>query len=431
MSALIIASLTAICMILSVLFKPQIAIGRLKLGLYWIICLIGAIFMLLLGNVPLGFLWERLTLNASINPIKILVLFISMTLLSIYLGDAGFFYLVANKVFGKGRGGQLKVFLALYFAVAILTVFTSNDVIILTLTPPICIFAKRAKISPLPYLVGEFVCANTWSTMLIIGNPTNVYLAGSYGISFAKYFAVMWLPAIVCGITSLIILLLLFRKQLSKEIPNTNDEQAKPIDKPRTIVAVTHLLVCLILLVVCDFIGVEMWLVCLVLCVSLTLFNIIYGLVKERHVIKVCLTLAKAPYELIPFIISMFVLVCGLEKSGVTLSTSKLLTTNTPFDGIIYGFTSSLTANLLNNIPMSVLFSSILSGGNAYALYGAVIGSNIGAFITPVGALAGIMWNRILGDYEIKLPFYKFVLYGLAVALPSLALSCLSLIITV
>ena len=127
----------------------------------------------------------------------------------------------------------------------------------------------------------------------------------------------------------------------------------------------------------------------------------------------------------------MFVLVCGLEKSGVTLSLSKLLTTNTPFDGIIYGFTSSLTANLLNNIPMSVLFSSILSGGNAYALYGAVIGSNIGAFITPVGALAGIMWNRILGDYEIKLPFYKFVLYGLAVALPSLALSCLSLIITV
>lgn len=431
MSALIIASLTAICMILSVLFKPQITIGRLKLGLYWIICLIGAIFMLLFGNVPLDFLWERLTLNASINPIKILVLFISMTLLSIYLGDAGFFYLVANKVFGKSRGGQLKVFLALCFAVAILTIFTSNDVIILTLTPPICIFAKRAKISPIPYLVGEFVCANTWSTMFIIGNPTNVYLAGSYGISFAEYFAVMWLPAIACGVTSLVILLLLFRKQLMKAIPNAGEQKSMPIDKPRTIVAVVHLLVCLVLLVICDFIGVEMWLVCLVLCLSLTIFNIIYGFVKEKHAIKVVLTLSKAPYELIPFIISMFVLVCGLENSGVTLKLSNILTTNTPFDGVIYGVSSAFTANLLNNIPMSVLFSSILQGGNLYALYGAVIGSNIGAFITPIGALAGIMWNRILSDYEIKLPFYKFVLYGLAVALPTLAISCLSLIITI
>ena len=56
---------------------------------------------------------------------------------------------------------------------------------------------------------------------------------------------------------------------------------------------------------------------------------------------------------------------------------------------------------------MSVLFERIIDGGSLAALYGAVIGSNIGAFITPVGALAGIMWNKILGEYGVKLPFIK------------------------
>ena len=60
---------------------------------------------------------------------------------------------------------------------------------------------------------------------------------------------------------------------------------------------------------------------------------------------------------------------------------------------------------------MSVLFERIISGKNLAAVYGAVIGSNIGAFITPVGALAGIMWSKILAKYDIKMPFVKFLLY--------------------
>ncbi len=432
MVAILIAGATALCMVLSVLFKPQVIIGRVKVGLYWLICLVGAIFMLIFGDFSLSFLWERITAQSSVNPIKILTLFLSMTLLSVFLGDAGFFYVIADKVFNKAKGGQKRLFLSLYFAVAILTVFTSNDIIILTLTPPICIFCKRAKISPLPYLVGEFVCANTWSTMLIIGNPTNLYLAQSAGITFTKYFAIMWLPGLVTGVSSLVILLLLFRKQLSQNIPtNQNKMESPPTDKVRMIVALCHLGVCIALLTVADFIGLEMWLICLALCVSLILFNLIYGLVKDKNAIRVLLSVKKAPYELIPFVLSMFVLVCGLETCGATGDLSKILTTNTKVDSIIYGFSGALVSNLLNNIPMSVLFSSVIPFGNLSALFGAIIGSNLGAFITPVGALAGIMWSRILSDYDIKLPFYKFVLYGLAVALPSLGLSCLSLFLTV
>ena len=116
------------------------------------------------------------------------------------------FDFIADSIFLKAKGGRLKLFLILYAVVSILTVFTSNDVIILTFTPPICIFAKKAKISPFPFLLGEFVSANTWSMMLVIGNPTNVYLAGASGITFLNYLSVMWLPAIVGGLTGLFVI---------------------------------------------------------------------------------------------------------------------------------------------------------------------------------------------------------------------------------
>ena len=50
-----------------------------------------------------------------------------------------------------------------------------------------------------------------------------------------------------------------------------------------------------------------------------------------------------------------------------------------------------------------------------------VIGSNLGAFFTPVGALAGIMWSGILKRHGVKFGYGDFLKMGVTVALPALA----------
>ncbi|MBO7345254.1 MAG: hypothetical protein J6U92_04875 [Clostridia bacterium] len=427
-----IASVTVVAMTLTVLIKPYAQIKNLKIGLYWVVCLIGAVLMLATNRLSISSAISGITADTSVNPIKILLLFLSMTLLSVYLGDAGFFDYLANRIFLKTKGGKLKLFLVLYAVVSILTVFTSNDVIILTFTPPICIFAKKAKISPIPFLLGEFVAANTWSMAFIIGNPTNVYLAGSAGISFLEYFSVMFLPTIVGGITSLAVLLVLFMKDLKSPVPENRE-----FDKSQThgtvkhlaplVVALVHLFVCIFLLAISDFIKVEMWIICVLLALSLTVFDLIYDITVEKTVIPVVRSLRKEPYELIPFVLSMFIIVLAWKENGVTDLISSFIVSGENKDAISVGFLSAFSANFLNNIPMSVLFESIIGGKSLPALYGAVIGSNIGAFITPVGALAGIMWNKILVRYGVKLSFAKFVLYGVAVAIPTLTTTLLTL----
>ena len=216
--SLIIAICTVISMIFAVIFKPYLKIGKLNVGLYWLIALFGAGIILITSCLPVGVAISGITAKTAINPLKILALFISMTILSLFLGDAGFFEYLANAVIVNAKGGKLKLFLSLYITVSLLTVFTSNDIIILTFTPPICIFSKKAKINPIPFLIGEFVAANTWSMALIVGNPTNVYLATSFGVSFSDYFLTMIIPTVVGGLISLAMILLLFRKDLKGEI---------------------------------------------------------------------------------------------------------------------------------------------------------------------------------------------------------------------
>ena len=199
------------------------------------------------------------------------------------------------------------------------------------------------------------------------------------------------------------------------------------IEKTTMLVALFHLIACIVLLAISDSLGVEMWLVCFFAAISLTVFDLIYDLIKFKSAKPVLKSLSKEPYELVPFVLSMFVIVLALKENGVTDVLRDLFITGNKSDGISVGFISALSSNLLNNIPMSVLFESIVSGNGLPSVYGAIVGSNIGAFITPVGALAGIMWNKILTRHDIKLPFVKFVLYGVIVAIPTLCTTLFTL----
>ena len=69
---------------------------------------------------------------------------------------------------------------------------------------------------------------------------------------------------------------------------------------------------------------------------------------------------------------------------------------------------------------MSVLFSNILVGCSQSSVYASIMASNIAAFITPIGALAGIMWMSLLKSYDIKFSFKEFVKYGCIIGIPTL-----------
>ena len=352
-----------------------------------------------------------------------------MTILSVYLDEAGFFSYLAAKTLSKAKSNKKKLFLYLYIIVSVLTVFTSNDIIILSFTPFICYFSKNAKINPLPFLAAEFVAANTWSMALIIGNPTNIYLATANGINFLSYFKIMALPTLVAGVTAYAALRLLFNGQLKERLhPCEVVEEIK--DKPAVIFGVVMLAGCTVLLAIASYIGWEMWLIAVAFAAGVSIGSILMSLLRKKS--NVCLknTLKRAPWQLIPFVVSMFVMIITLSDKGATQSMAAALGGGNAVE-FKYGIAAFLAANVVNNIPMSVLFCEIIKSAPASvavnAVYATVIGSNICAFFTPVGALAGIMFGNILSRHDIKFGYLKFLKLGLAVALPTLLLSLVTL----
>ena len=430
-SVCIIAGLVCVALVLTVLTNPSINIGKYHIRIfYWTAPVLGSIALLLFRLLPLPVMWEGLTSSGSINPLKILTLFISMTTLSIYLDEVGFFSYIAGISLKFAKTSQLRLFCVLFLLVSVLTVFTSNDIIILTFTPFICYFSKKAEIDPMPYLFGEFVAANTWSMMLIIGNPTNIYLATANGIGFGTYTAHMLLPTLFAGITAFLLLLMIFRKPLSQPI-SIKEEKPAIRDKGLVIIGLLHLAFCTILLILSSYIGLEMWYITLGFAVSLFLCVTIYKKkkgVKERVLLH---TIMRAPWELIPFVLSMFLLVLTLDRYQVTTIVSDFFGT----DHLVwkYGIASFLAANVMNNIPMSVAFSSIVShlpeADRLPAAYASIIGSNIGAYFTPLGALAGIMWSGILNKMGIPFSFRKYISYGIRISIPVLIATLLGLLI--
>lgn len=420
-ATLIIVLITFILVGVSTIFFPTIKIGKVKIGTYWVISLISAIILLATSLAPINEVYNRLIDSKGINPLQILALFFSMTIISVYLDEIGLFKYLAIKASQKAKNSQLSLFIIFYLLTSLLTVFTSNDIVILTLTPFICFFSKNAKINPLPYLIGEFAAANTWSMMFIIGNPTNIYLASSLNINFVDYLKVMIVPTIFAGLVEFIIIYLLFNKSLKTKIEVIKEEY-KIESKLDLAFGLSILLICIVFLVISNYINLEMTYIAVSSAALLILIALIIRLSTHKNWNYLSNSFKRLPYQLIPFFLSMFVIVISLNYQGISGEIAKALNN----EQVIwtYGYSSLLASNLINNIPMSILFSNLPSflpiSLQLKAIYASVIGSNIGAFLTPIGALAGIMFSSLVNKYEVKFSFVDFVKYGVVIAIPTI-----------
>ena len=433
---LIVVIISIILMVVAIVFDWKIKIKKVSFALYWVFCLVGAIVCLIFrfaGENPIKDIFFN---SANINPLKILVIFLSCTSISVLLDKIGFFSYIAAVILQKSKSSQTKLFFSFSLIIAVLTIFTSNDILILTFTPFICYFAKNAKIDPTPYILSEFVCANVWSMFFYIDNPTNIYMCTTFDITFLQYAAKMALPTAACGIFSTFLVYLIFRKKLKEKIVIEDVEIIKP-NKVLLTIGITGLSIMVLMMAISNYIpGVELWYVPLICSVATYIASLIYIIIKKEGYSIILNSLKSLPYALIPFLLSMSVFIVTLNNAGLIPEFAKFLSDKHMF---ITGYVSFILGNLLNNIPMTMMFTTtlgemytdILGAGvapnydNLRVLYGVVASSNICALLTPIGSLAGIMFMKILRENEVKYNFKQFIGYGSIISIPTISLALL------
>lgn len=257
--------------------------------------IIGVLILLITQTISLNDVLFGIVGNEQIQPWAIMILFFSLAYICVSLDSSGIYNYLALKAVVATKGSGMKLFFAFFFLSSAFTVITSNDIVILTLTPIISYFTTQTKTDPIPYLMAQFFASNIWSITLLIGNPTNIIVGLAFNISFVKYTAWMLLPAIASGFTCLLLVWLVFRKRIPVKVDMPSFDPSLGLrDKFAAIYGLTCLISCLILLAISEWTHIPVWTVTLFFGV-LMLVRDIYADFRDFHWHK-----KNIPYKLQP-----------------------------------------------------------------------------------------------------------------------------------
>jgi Na+/H+ antiporter NhaD/arsenite permease-like protein len=374
----------------------------------------------------------------------------SLAYICVSLDSTGFFAYLSLLAMKAAKSNGRRLFLYFFLLSSFLTLFTSNDIVILTLTPIIYYFSKNAKVDPIPFLIAEFFAANIWSVALYIGNPTNIIVAQAYNLSFVEYSKWMVLPTIAAGTLCFALLWLVFRRRIPKKfhIPKVSPEAALK-SKGGAIFGSIVLACCLATLSLSSLINVPIWVITLFFASMMLGHDLLryhIPIVHKRkaketaYMPQIKTIISRIPWKIVPFVLGLFIMVESLSIHGWTdkfASSISAVSTNVLLAVFIMGFLSSFTSNIMNNQPMTILFTRTLQNnlfiapaaatkGSMFAL---ILGSNFGANLTMIGALAGIMWGKILMDKGCSISFKEFFKYGFLIMPFVIAAACLVLVV--
>jgi arsenical pump membrane protein len=127
----------------------------------------------------------------------------------------------------------------------------------------------------------------------------------------------------------------------------------------------------------------------------------------------------KTPWHILLFAFSIYVIVDSLHRAGITEFIIHMLKPVAQWGDASLIFSSglllTLLSNLVNNLP-SVMIGTFtvtdlgLSEQQLHLAYLAnIIGSDIGALLTPIGTLATLIWMFILKSHHISVSWKQYL----------------------
>lgn len=435
-----------VAIIIVIILQPKIKIPgtqkRIQLD-FGSAPLIGVAILLILKQADLSVLPVGILGTATIKPYIIIMLFFSLAYVCISIDLTGFFAYLSLLAAKKSGSSGKKLYFYFSLLSSFLTAFTSNDIVILTLTPIIIYFCTYTKTNPIPFLMGQFFAANIWSMALYVGNPTNIIVAQAYNLDFLGYSIWMILPTLIAGLSCYYLTKRLFKKDIPENLTPPEIEPKSALkSKSGAIFGLVMLASCLVLLSLAPILNLNMGIICFVFAMILLTKDIIFDLrkpksqdpqdakqklAKSSRLPTVITAVKRMPWKIMPFIFGMFIMVEILDNTGWIGLFSESIGNVDSVIGIFGSvffmcFLSSMACNIMNNQPMTILFTRVIqhSAFNSLvsptvvkaSMFALIMGSNLGANFTLIGALAGIMWSTISKEKGINITYKSFAKTG-------------------
>ncbi len=382
----------------------------------------GAAALVLLALLP----WQD-ALAAVAKGTDVYLFLTGMMLLAELARREGLFAWLAAHAATAARGSQTRLFGLVYLVGIAVTAFLSNDATAVVLTPAVYAATKAANAKPLPYLIVCAFIANAASFVLPISNPANLVFYGEQMPPLLPWLKQFALPSALSIAANYTALRWLYRHELKGEIET--EPPAPPLRNGGRYTAYGIGVAAIGLLLASAF-DVQLGAPTFAAGAATALFVLL-----EKREAPWGL-LAGVAWGVIPLVAGLFVLVEGLNNTGVVSGITKLLSWGMERSVIatawIAGSGLAFAMNLMNNLPASLIAQSAVAPAHAPAVVkGALfIGVDLGPNLSVTGSLATILWLIALRREGESCGAGEFLKIGAIVMPSALILALGALILT-
>ncbi|MDX2231562.1 MAG: ArsB/NhaD family transporter [Leptolyngbyaceae cyanobacterium bins.349] len=359
-----------------------------------------------------------------------------------------FDYLATQMVLlAKGKGKRL-----LLGIVAITTPICAvlpNATTVMLLAPLIPPLAQEIQVDFVPLLILMVFVANSAGLLTIVGDPATFIVGTSINMSFMEYVQKLSLGGAIAVITVIATLPWLFKKIWRTELTNLDTLPQVQINHPRML-TLGSLIVALVLLFF--VIGETLPVPLSPATVALIGAALCLMLAHHSKIDTVNNILRDVDWSTLIFFMSIFVLIGGLQKTGVVSSASGLLAIilgkNIALGAIVLLFFVGLISSVVPNIPLVVAMVPLLKEYLVNAgwvgpevlnpdfagqlpvevlplFYAMMYGATLGGNGTLVGASSNIVAAGIAEQHGKRISFSTFLYYGIPVMLLQLVMAAI------
>lgn len=345
-----------------------------------------------------------------------------------------------------------------------MTLFFNNDGSILITTPiiiQILSFLNLKTKECLPYLFAGALIATASSAPIAVSNLANLIALKIVGLEINDYVLLMFVPTLVGIIVLGTLVYFYFKPDIPRKIPasphsfntwlehNTSlnykqghrairqhplmetVQEHQPMDFPLFRLCISIVILTRAGLFLGSSSGIPMEMIALAGAVLLIGVRWKWMRIGWQDVIKKC------PWHILIFAFSIYVVIHALHLIGLTTLLVNLVQ---PFIAeshihaiMITGGFATLIANLFNNIPAVMIGTITLTEMGLdfelmqLAYLANIIGSDLGALISPMGTLATLLWMFILKNHRIPISWGKYFKVVIAVVPISTVVTLFSL----
>ena len=354
--------------------------------------------------------------------------------------DSGVFQYLAIRSAKVVKGDPWGILVMLMFVTAVLSAMLDNVTTVLLIAPVTLLITDTLKLSAYPYLFAEIFASNIGGTATLIGDPPNIMIGSATGLGYNDFLFNLAPISIFILLVTIIPIYFIWGRHLKAD-PELIEKvmQYREIDAIKDWALLKKSLFVITLVMIGFIVGhdygyqpatIAMFGAAILLVLNCLPHN------QEKQTELVARALGEVEWITIFFFIGLFILVYGLESTGLLGTVARHVIELTDGDKTITAlsilFVSAVASAIVDNIPFVATMIPLIknmaaSFGGAEELVPIWWSLALGACLGGNGSLVGASANLIVAGFAERsgqpIRFLPFMLMAFPLMLGSVAIS--------